>query len=420
MLTMASSADHNGCSMDGPVERPIRQTSPVKPRITVFTRSYPPAYLGGGPARSVHAVVEALAAEFRFSVITSASDASDTGPMQSVEPNRWSAFGRAMIWYESRHCMPARTAAKLLEETKPQLVYLNSLFDFRFSILPLLIARTMFRGVPIALAPRGELSTGALTLKHRKKRTFIAAFRLLKLHEAVTWHASTSQEKADIERVFGLRVRSRIAINLRTGLFGDGAEPGQRQQVPDDPRGGSLVFFSRIVPKKNVAVAIQAMLLVKGNARLSIAGPIEDAGYWNRCLELINDLPDPGLVRYVGAVPADEVVGFLNHFDLFVFPTLGENYGHVVLEALAAGTPVIVGSDTPWHRIETLGAGWVCDPTNSEAIAERIDHFLSLGEEAHERMRTAARNLALEVLNDPSGVDANRSMFHALASTQSS
>jgi len=249
-------------------------------------------------------------------VVTSSFDASAIEPMQSVEPNRWSTFGSAMIWYESRHRMPTRTAARLLKDTEPQLVYLDSLFDYTFSILLLLVARTKFRRVPIVMAPRGELSAGALALKQQKKRIYIAAFRLLKLHKAVIWHASTSQERTDIERAFGAIVRSDIAINLRTGLFGEGAEPDQGKRVQDDPLGGSLVFFSRIAPKKNVTSAIQAVLLVNGTARLSIAGPIEDARYWNRCLELINDLPDPGLVRYVGAVPADEVVGFLNHFDL--------------------------------------------------------------------------------------------------------
>jgi glycosyltransferase involved in cell wall biosynthesis len=419
MLTMAFNSDHDDFSAEGPVDRRIRHTVPVKPRITVFTRSYPPAYLGGGPARSLHALVEALTAEFRFSVVTSASD-SAAGPMQSVEPSRWGRFGHATIWYESGNRMPARTAAKLLKETQPQLVFLNSVFDYRFAILPLLIVRTMFRRVPVVLAPRGELSAGALALKRQKKRAFIAAFRLLKLHKAVTWRASTSREKADIERVFGSNVESHIAIDLRMGLFSDGVEQGRGQRVPDDPQGGSLVFFSRIVPKKNVAAVIQAMLHVKGSARLSIAGPIEDVRYWNQCLELINEMSDSGLVRYIGTIPADEVVGFLNRFDLFVFPTLGENFGHVILESLAAGTPVIVGSDTPWHRIETAGAGWVCDPTNPEAIAELIEHFLSLDEDTHERMRIAAYNLALEILNDPSGVNANRSMFHALTSTEPS
>ena len=174
------------------------------------------------------------------------------------------------------------------------------------------------------------------------------------------------------------------------------------------------------MPKKNVATVIRAMPLVKGEARLSIAGPIEDARYWAECLELIDNIGDPEMIKYVGAIPADGAISFLSRFDLFVFPTLGENFGHVVFESLAAGTPVIVGNDTPWHQIEIAGAGWICDPASPEAVAELIERFLALDEDARMRMRTAARDLARQVLNDPRGVDANRAMFHALTSSKSS
>jgi glycosyltransferase involved in cell wall biosynthesis len=334
--------------------------------------------------------------------------------MQSVQPSRWTDLGKAKVWYESKRRMSARTAATLLVETEPTLVYLNSLFDYRFAVLPLIIARMKARRAPVILAPRGELSAGALALKRQRKRVFTAVFRLLRLHRAVTWHASTGQEKADIERVFGPSVRTHVAINLRVGVIDRESERDKNPHLPHGPAGGSLVFFSRISPKKNVAAAIQAMSLVKGEAHLSIAGPIEDARYWSRCLGLINNMRDPGLIRYVGSVPADEAVEFLNNYDLFVFPTLGENFGHVVLESLIAGTPVIVGPDTPWQRIEGSGAGWVCDPTNHEEIADLIDEFLSLGGDARKVMRAAAHNLALEVLNDPSGVEANRSMLRTL------
>jgi glycosyltransferase involved in cell wall biosynthesis len=390
----------------------------VTPRITIFTPSYPPAFLAGGPARSLYALVEALVPEFRFSIVTSATDGSAKGQMLSVEPGRWSSLGHADVWYEPRRRMSARMTARRLTESKPNVVYLNSLFDYRFGILPLLVARTLLHGVPIVLAPRGELSAGALALKRRKKRVFNAIFRTLRLHHVVAWHASTDQEKADIERVFGLGVKVHVAIDLRTGLSGGGIAQTQREEGSDDPQGRSLVFLSRIVPKKNLATLIQAMRIVQGDPRLAIAGPIEDARYWNQCLRLIHDLPEPGRVKYVGTVAADEVVSFFNRFDLFVFPTLGENFGHVVLESLAAGTPVIVGEDTPWRHVEASGAGWVCDPTDPKAIAERIECFLSLGEVARGRMRMAARDLAEKVLTDPSGVDANRLMFRAAVSRE--
>ncbi|MGH3217616.1 MAG: glycosyltransferase family 4 protein [Streptosporangiaceae bacterium] len=363
------------------------------------------------------ALVESLAADFRFSVITSALDDPAAGPMDSVEPSRWSTFGHAATWYELRYRISARRTAALLRETKPQLVYLNSFFDYRFATLPLLITRLKSRRIPVVLAPRGELAAGALISKRKKKRFFIAAFRLLGLHKTVIWHVSTRQEKVEIERVFGASVRSHIAIDLRVGISCGSASQNRDCLPPRDPHGCSLVFFSRIVPKKNVATVLRAMPLVQGNVHLSIAGPIEDTKYWAECLALINEIGNPGLVTYVGTIPADSVVSFLSRFDLFVLPTLGENFGHVVLESLAAGTPVIVGRDAPWHQIETVGAGWTCDPASPEEVAELIQRFLALDGSTRSRMRVAAHNVASEILNDPGGIDANRAMFRALTSS---
>ena len=401
-------------------ERQLSRTAASPPRITVFTRGYPPAHLVGGPARTLFALVETLAADFRFSVITSAFDGPAAGPMRSVKPSQWSTFGHATIWYEREYRISAWRTATLLRKTKPHLVYLNSFFDYRFAILPLFITRMTSRKTPVVLAPRGEFSAGALALKRQKKRVFITAFRMLGLHKVVTWHAVTAQEKANIERVFGSGARIHVAISLRTDLSVGGEGRYHAQRPSADPHCCSLVFFSRIVPKKNVTVVIRAMPLVKGKVRLSIAGPIENARYWAECLKLIDNIDDPEIIEYVGAIPADETISFLSRFDLFVFPTLGENFGHVVLESLAAGTPVIVGNDTPWHHIETAGAGWICDPASPEAVAELIERFLALDESARARMRAAARALARQVLNDPKGVDANRAMLHALTSSRSS
>ena len=310
--------------------------------------------------------------------------------------------------------MGVYTVLKRLRESNPQLVYLNSCFDFSFAILPLLVVCMTRRRVPIVLAPRGEFSVGALALKRRKKRVFIIVFRLLRFHNAVVWHVSTGREKEDIERMFGPSIKSYIAINLRDDLKDDRIERGRKLQASDNSHLGSIISFSRIVPKKNVAAVIQAMSFVCKNIQLSIAGPIEDVKYWNRCRELIDNVPNPKNIKYLGDVPPDEVISFLNGFDLFVFPTLGENFGHVILESLAAGTPVIVGWDTPWQQIESAGAGWLCDPGNPELIAEMIERFFFLDQEDRQRMRAAAFALAREILNDRSAVAANKSMFRTL------
>jgi glycosyltransferase involved in cell wall biosynthesis len=44
--------------------------------------------------------------------------------------------------------------------------------------------------------------------------------------------------------------------------------------------------------------------------------------------------------------------------DLFLFPTRGENFGHVILESMRARTPVLTADTTPWRGLEKLGVGW--------------------------------------------------------------
>jgi hypothetical protein len=83
-------------------------------------------------------------------------------------------------------------------------------------------------------------------------------------------------------------------------------------------------------------------------------------------------------------------------------------------------TPVIVGSDALWIRIETSGAGWICDSNDFQAIAMQIDHFLSLGASDCKCGRYAAHNLSSETLNDPSGGNANRTDFRTPTCTWSS
>ena len=162
----------------------------------------------------------------------------------------------------------------------------------------------------------------------------------------------------------------------------------------------SLVFFSRRVPKKNLLGLLRALAMVTSPVQLSIAGPIEDAAYWEECGALIHALPPSKVVRYLGSIEGSDAVPFLRQFDLFVLPTHGENFGHVILESLAAGTPALVGVDTPWKNLEMAGAGWLCEPGRPDLIAARIDEFCRMTAMITLGCRAAARAVAAEVVAD--------------------
>jgi len=91
-------------------------------------------------------------------------------------------------------------------------MYVNSLWEPYFSLLPLILSALRILPVQaVLLAPRGELSVGALSLKARKKRWFLRVWRPLLSHVNLTWHASTEMEAATSGQSFPPR-RSRFAL----------------------------------------------------------------------------------------------------------------------------------------------------------------------------------------------------------------
>ena len=157
------------------------------------------------------------------------------------------------------------------------MLYLNSFFSFMFSIFPIFISRLTSPGVQILLGPRGEFSEGALALKAEKKNRFIKLAKSLGFYRGIAWHASSSYEKSDIQRVFGREERIRVAVDIATRSRV--AEPVCRPS--DEPL--KIVFISRISPKKNLKFAISILMLVKTPVQFDVYGPVEDEAYWREC-----------------------------------------------------------------------------------------------------------------------------------------
>jgi glycosyltransferase involved in cell wall biosynthesis len=90
----------------------------------------------------------------------------------------------------------------------------------------------------------------------------------------------------------------------------------------------------------------------------NIFGPIEDPQYWRECEQLSRTLPPNIQVSYKGAIPPERVVSTMREHHLFLFPTMNENFGHVIAEAFAGGCTVLVSDQTPWRNLEEKGVGW--------------------------------------------------------------
>jgi len=270
------------------------------------------------------------------------------------------------------------------------------------------------------LAPRGEFSEGALHLKRCKKSVFIRTSTWLKIYDGLTWQASSFVEAADIKRVMrvGLRKAGRVTVSGHVVVApdlgdsgsnaGSSADAGVRHR-PDKPL--RACFLSRISPKKNLDYALRVLADVHVQVRFVIYGPIEDAAYWARCEGLIAKLPSNIQIVHEGEVLPERVVPTLMQNDLFLFPTRGENFGHVIHEALRAGLPLLISDQTPWRGLEERGVGWDLPLDDMSAFARRIEEVAGWSTADHQRWAARARALAVHVGADPDTVEANRRLF---------
>ena len=109
---------------------------------------------------------------------------------------------------------------------------------------------------------------------------------------------------------------------------------------------------------KNLDAALLMLSKLKGNVTFNIYGPVEDKGYWDICQQIASALPSNIHVSYKGSVDHNEVSNIMHKHDIFFLPTHGENFGHVILEALLASCPILISDQTPWRDLESKGIGW--------------------------------------------------------------
>jgi glycosyltransferase involved in cell wall biosynthesis len=137
-----------------------------------------------------------------------------------------------------------------------------------------------------------------------------------------------------------------------------------------------IVFVGRIRPVKGVPYLIEAMSLIRRknkSCRLMLVGYGDEENI--NALIKKYDLTD--CVSFVGKVSNEDVPGYLIASDVFVLPSLYEGFGIVILEAMAAGLPVIstnVGG--PPDIIKDGVNGYLVGTKNSEQIADSVIRLL--------------------------------------------
>ena len=341
-----------------------------RPRVLVLSGCYLPGFRGGGPMRSLANLVTTLSDQFEFHIITLDRDRPGDQPYAGIQVDQWQSVGLATVLYLPKKEVTVSRLGREVTALAPQLIYLNGFFDPTFT-LRCLIARKLRRmpDVPVLIAPLGDLSSGALEIRSAKKSLYVRLARIGGLYDGLAWQASTELERDDI-----LRTLSHVRPD-DVGVAADLTDAGQHEAPAREPgrtdAGLRVCFLSRISPKKNLDYALRVLAQVTVPIEFTIAGPVDDQRFWAACQPLIAQLPPNVRASYAGEVHPSQVRSTLATQDLFFLPTRGENFGHVIYEALSTGVPVLISDQTPWNDLEERGVGWNV-PLDSPAAFARV------------------------------------------------
>lgn len=365
----------------------------TKARLLVFSEWFPPAVRAGGPVRSIANLVRLLSNDLEISVFTSNTDFGASQPYENLPHNRWieSEHG-CMVRYSSRDFMTGRDVRGILDELGPDCVYLNSMFSPRFTLGPLWQASSGNDRRRIVLAPRGMLHPGALQLKRAKKTAFLWAFKATGVGKKLVFHA-TDQREADCITRNGIAKAAAITIVANV------PEPPAAfmKALIKSPQHVRLLYLSRIVSNKNLLFLIAALgqLPRSVQCELSIVGPVEDHAYWIRCQQAITQLPENVRVTAHEPVAHTEVRRLVQDHHCLILPTAGENFGHVIYEALGAARPVIISDQTPWHDLVWHGVGWDLPLSEPRQWAEAIGEVAAMDQAPFDAICTKAHLFAV-------------------------
>jgi len=240
----------------------------------------------------------------------------------------------------------------ILKELKADLVHINGIWNPQ-NFLFQQASRSL--GIKVLLSPHGMLEPYILNRHPLKKKLALFLYQRKAIRLANYLHATAQSE---LEQIRKLGYTS-PAIVIPNGI--DFSEIIQREKLNSDNPFKNILFLSRIHPKKGIEFLIEAIQQLKyEKLKVVIAGE-GDFDYIQSLIALTEKMGVENKIKFIGGVYAQDKWDLYQQADLFVLPTYSENFGIVVIEALAAGVPVITTTGTPWQELETHQCGWWID-----------------------------------------------------------
>ncbi len=298
------------------------------------------------------------------------------------------------------------------EITKADVIHLHGVWD---PVLRDAAARCRRAGKPYVLTPHGMLSTWPMAQKAWRKRLYLATSGRALLNGAHTIHLTANAEQDQASR-WVPREKTWVAplVNDLSTYLGAGFDPSGCPEIPNRPADAPMaLFLSRLHPKKGPDRAIAALPLIP-RLHLALAGR-DDPAYRAELSAMAQRLGVTDRIHWVGEVTEAEKIQLYQDVDFFWLPTHQENFGQVLVEAMAVNCPVVVTQGTDiWAKLQEGGA--VIVEPDPASMAAAINPLLDAPAELKQR-GLRGRPFVRGWLDPAACVQPYRELYHSCLDT---
>ncbi len=358
-------------------------------RILHVVPSYYPAVRYGGPIYSVHALCQGLAkAGHQVHVFTTSVDGPGDSDVPHDDPV--DLDGVQVHYFRSRWLRRLYYSADLatqlgLRAGDFDIVHLHSVFLFPTWAGARAAARV---GVPYVLSPRGMLVHDLIARRSTAtKRTWISLIERRNLAQAARIHLTSEEERRALAELGLALAQTAIipnGVDAPVSFSSNAVSADVRALIAE---GFDILTFGRINWKKGLDRLILAMAEMP-DARALIAGHDED-GFAAKLASIAEERGVGGRVRFLARqITGADKEALFAAARLFALPSLSENFGNVVVEAMIRGLPVVV--------TEEVGAAEIIEASGGGVVARsgQQDFAAALASLLHSDERLAAMGAA--------------------------
>lgn len=241
-------------------------------------------------------------------------------------------------------------------------------------------------GYKVVLTPHGMLEPWIVRRHYwMKKVPALLLYQKKAVVKADCIHATAESEKENLLK---------LGYNSKIEIIPNGIDVDSIVMKTSWERTKNILFLSRIHVKKGINFLIEAVGVLKNELQgytINIIGE-GDESYIEELKDLSERLGVSNLIHFVGGIYGAQKWNLFRQADLFVLPTYSENFGIVVAEALACGTPVVTTKGTPWEELESRHCGWWTE-VGTDATVKALRSFLGLSEDELHTMGMNGRKL---------------------------